>query len=152
MFIKVEPAGFFMYTVQMVFDTKNPDNEDAQVKDYLAQHQLEPRYQWEADFEGRNCQWLQFGGCYLGSHLQGIGQIQRQAVEVELLTEEIDRYLEANPPEVAALTTPARNELVTALVTEFQHEENFAPDEQGQLTAYLDKEQLAQAVHRRLAG
>ena len=141
-----------MYTVQMVFDTENPDNEDAQVKDYLAEHQLEPRYQWEADFEGRNCQWLQFGGCYLGSHLQGIGQIQRQAVEVELLTEEVDRYLDANPPGLADLTAPARQELVTALVTEFQQEENFAPDEQGQLTAYLDQEQLAQAVQRRLAG
>ncbi len=152
MFIKVEPAGFFMYTVQMVFDTENPDNEDAQVKDYLAQHQLEPRYQWDADFEGRSCQWLQFGGCYLGSHLQGIGQIQRQAVEVELLTEEIDRYLESNPPGLAALTGQARRELVTALVAEFQREENFAPDEQGQLTAYLDTEQLAQAVERRLAG
>ena len=91
MFIRVEPAGFFMYTVQMVFDPAHPDSEDQEVRDYLAQHELEPRYQWEGDFEGRQCQWLQFGGCYLGKHLQGIGQLQRHAVEVELLTAEIDR-------------------------------------------------------------
>ena len=150
MFIKVEPAGFFMYTVQMVFDSQNPDNEDVQVKDYLSQHELEPRYQWEADFEGRNCQWLQFGGCYLGNHLQGIGQIQRQAVEVELLTEGINRYLDDNITGTAALTGQVRQDLVSALITEFQREENFAPDEQGQLTAYLDREELAQAVQRLL--
>ena len=150
MFIKVEPAGFFMYTVQMVFDLQNPDNEDAQVKDYLSQHELEPRYQWEADFEGRNCEWLQFGGCYLGNHLQGIGQIQRQAVEVELLTEGINRFLDDNSTGIAALTGQIRQDLVSTLIPEFQREENFAPDEQGQLTAYLDREELAQAVQRLL--
>ncbi len=152
MFIKVEPAGFFMYTVQMVFDQEAPDPEDTQVKEYLSQHELEPRYEWEADLEGRNCQWFQFGGCYLGNHLQGIGQIQRRAVEVELLTEEINRCLDANPGAVAGLPAAERQELVAALIAEFQRDECFAPDEQGQLTARLDHEALTEAARRLLAA
>ena len=150
MFIKVEPAGFFMYTVQMAFDLENPDSEDNLVKDYLTGHELEPRYQWEADLDGRNCQWFQFGGCYLGNHLQGIGQIQRNAVEVELLTEEITRRLDSNPQQTAALTEESRQNLVTALVTELHQPEIFAPNEEGLLAVNLDQKQLSQALHRLL--
>ena len=150
MFIKVEPAGFFMYTVQMAFDLENPDSEDNLVKDYLTGHELEPRYQWEADLDGRNCQWFQFGGCYLGNHLQGIGQIQRNAVEVELLTEEITRRLDSNPQQTAALTEESRQNLVTALVTELHQPEIFAPNEEGLLAVNLDQKRLSQALHRLL--
>ena len=152
MFIKVEPAGFFMYTVQMAFDLENPDSEDALVKDYLTGHELEPRYQWEADIDGRNCQWFQFGGCYLGNHLQGIGQIQRNAVEVELLTEEINRRLDSNPQQTAALTEESRQNLVTALVTELHQPEIFAPNEEGLLAVNLDQEQFSKTLHRILPG
>ena len=41
MLIKVEPAGFFMYTVQMVFDVELPDSEDLAVRDYLAEYELQ---------------------------------------------------------------------------------------------------------------
>ena len=150
MFIKVEPAGFFMYTVQMAFDLENPDSEDALVRDYLTGHELEPRYQWEADIDGRNCQWFQFGGCYLGNHLQGIGQIQRNAVEVELLTEEINRRLDSNPQQTAALTEESRQNLVTALVAELHQPEIFAPNEEGLLAVNLDQEQFFKAFHRLL--
>ncbi len=150
MFIKVEPAGFFMYTVQMAFDLENPDSEDALVKDYLTGHELEPRYQWEADIDGRNCQWFQFGGCYLGNHLQGIGQIQRNAVEVELLTEEINRSLDSNPQQTDALTEESRQNLVTALITELHQPEIFAPNEDGLLAVNLDQEQFSKTLHRLL--
>ena len=152
MFIKVEPAGFFMYTVQMAFDPASPDAEDAEIREYLAQHELEPRYQWAAEFDGRNCEWMQFGGCYLGNHLQGIGQIQRKAVEVELLIEGINSYLDENAEGAAELSGQARDNLVAALVAEFQRDENFAPDEQGQLTASLDRQELAEATNRLLAA
>ncbi len=152
MFTKVEPAGFFMYTVQMAFDPLSPDAEDAEIREYLVQHELEPRYQWEAEFDGRNCEWMQFGGCYLGKHLQGIGQIQRKAVEVELLTEGINSYLDENAEGAADLSGEARDNLVAALIAEFQRDENFSPDEQGQLTASLDREELAEATNRLLAA
>ena len=152
MYLQVEPAGFFMYTVRMAFNRDAPDSEDGEIREYLVQHGLEPRYQWEADLDGRNCEWMQFGGCYLGSHLQGIGQIQRRAVEVELLTEGINTYLDESAEGAADLSGEAREELVAALVAEFQRDENFAPDEQGQLTASLDREELAEATRRLLAA
>ena len=65
------------------------------MRDYLADHELEPRYQYQIEEDGRPCDVLQFGGCYLGRHLQSVGQIQRHAVEVELLTAEVEGHLAA---------------------------------------------------------
>ena len=150
MFIKVEPAGFFMYTVQLIFDPGSPDSEDQEVRDYLADHELEPRYQYEIEEGGRPCEVLQFGGCYLGRHLQTVGQIQRHAVEVELLTAEVEGHL-------AALALPQladgesgegelRQETVAALVSELHQESAFQPNENGELAVALDREEVRVAA------
>ena len=94
MFIKVEPAEFFMYRVIMVFDLESPDSEDPAARDYMNEWELEPKYQRVGDFEGHNSEFMQFGGCYLGKHLGKIAEIQRRHVEAELLTAEIDRLLQ----------------------------------------------------------
>ena len=141
MLIKVEPAGFFMYTVQMIFDVENPDAEDGTVRDYLADNELEPRYQSTGQYEGRQCEVMQFGGCYLGRHLQSVGQIQRQAVEVELLTAEVESHLTA-----LAVELPA--ETVAALAADFHQESAFQPNEAGELTAVLDREAVREAALR----
>jgi len=73
--IKVEPAGFLMFTVQFCFDLREPDLEDQEVRDYLLLHDLKPKREWEAEFDGRACQWMQFGGCYLGGHFQEISSL-----------------------------------------------------------------------------
>ena len=62
MLIRVEPAGFFMFTVQFCFDLEHPDLEDQDVRDYLLRHDLEPKYEWEAESEGR----CLVSGCSLG--------------------------------------------------------------------------------------
>ena len=152
MLIKVEPAGFFMYTVQMVFDVELPDSEDLAVRDYLAEYELEPRYQWDSEHEGRNCQWLQFGGCYLGKHLQGIGQIQRKAVEVELLTEEVIRCLESGSIGTRFSSEEQRQSIVSALVQEFQRESTFQVNENGELAAVLDYIEVEESWQRLLSG
>ena len=141
MLIKVEPAGFFMYTVQMIFDVENPDAEDGTVRDYLADNELEPRYQSTGQYEGRQCEVMQFGGCYLGRHLQSVGQIQRRAVEVELLTAEVESHLTA-----LAVDLPA--ETVAALAADFHQESAFQPNEAGELTAVLDREAVKEAALR----
>ena len=152
MFIKVEPAGFFMHTVKLIFDMDCPNSEDGPVREYLAEHQLEPRYRWDDELEGNRGEVLQFGGCYLGNHLQGIGQIQRSAVEVELLTAEIVRHLdsvldgEALLP--ALLTEKRRQAAICALVSEFQRESSFRPNEQGELTAVLEEAEVRAAARR----
>ena len=156
MFIKVEPAGFFMYTVQLIFDPGSPDSEDQEVRDYLADHELEPRYQYEIEEGGRPCEVLQFGGCYLGRHLQTVGQIQRHAVEVELLTAEVEGHL-------AALALPQladgesgdgelRQETVAELVSELHQESAFQPNDNGELAVALDREEVRVAALKLLGG
>ena len=148
MFIKVEPAGFFMYTVQLIFDPASPDSEDQEVRDYLTDHELEPRYQYQIEQDGRPCDVLQFGGCYLGRHLQSVGQIQRHAVEVELLTAEVEGHLSVLELPQLAEAGAKRRETLAALVSELHNESAFQPDENGELAVALDRDAVRAAALR----
>ena len=156
MFIKVEPAGFFMYTVQLIFDPASPDSEDQEVRDYLTDHELEPRYQYQIEEGGRPCDVLQFGGCYLDKHLQAVGQIQRHAVEVELITAEVEAHLATLAlPQLAEAETgngELRRETVAALVSELHQESAFQADENGELAVALDRDEVKAAALRLLEG
>lgn len=156
MYITVEPAGLMMHTVKLVFDPTDPAAEDQQVRDYLSEHELEPRYHWFAEIEGlegRECEIMQFGGCYLGRNLQNIGLIQRRIVEEELLTAEIQRHMDAgNLAALAGSTEPERQGAIATLVEEFRVEESFCQDEAGELRATLDSDTLQEAAARALAG
>ena len=116
MFIKVEPADFFMYTVKLIFDVESPDSEDQDVRNYLEERELTPRYLSTSELDGRSCQIMQFGGCYLGRHLDQLGQIQRKAVEVEVLVEEIQRHL---ADESGCIESDSEESLMAALVEQF---------------------------------
>lgn len=156
MYITVEPAGLMMHTVKLVFDPSDPASEDQQVRDYLNEHELEPRYHWFAEIEGlegRECEIMQFGGCYLGRNLQNIGLIQRQVVEEELLTAEIQRHVDAGYlAELADAPESQRRDAIAALIEEFRVEESFGQDEAGELRATLDATALLDAATRVLAG
>lgn len=156
MYITVEPAGLMMHTVKLVFDPSDPAAEDQQVRDYLSEHELEPRYHWFAEIEGlegRECEIMQFGGCYLGRNLQNIGVIQRRVVEEELLTAEVQRHVEAGGlAELAAAPEPQRQGAIAAIIDEFRVEESFEQDEAGELRATLELATLQNAVTRALAG
>jgi len=144
-FIKVEPADFFMFRVIMTFDLNNPDSEDQDVRDYLAEHDLEPRHTSEGEFESRQCQFMSFGGCYLGNHLQNISQIQRVAVETELLTAEIRVHLNL-PPDAATPLPEDQQAQVAQIVTNFHQESSFQTNEIGELFAVLDGEAVRAAA------
>lgn len=137
MFIKVEPAGFFMHTVKLIFDLDNPDSEDIEVRDYLAKHELEPRYRWDDKLEDDKAEVIQFGGCYLGNHLQDIGQIQRKAVEVELLIEALTPYVEEVLKEVESGQVSDGKFITDQLVKIFHDESYFGSNESGELTVSL---------------
>ena len=137
MFIKVEPAGFFMQTVKLIFDLDNPDSEDIEVRDYLAKHELEPRYRWDDKLEDDKAEVIQFGGCYLGNHLQDIGQIQRKAVEVELLIEALTPYVEEVLKEVESGLVSDGKFITDQLVKIFHDESYFGSNESGELTVSL---------------
>ena len=137
MFIKIEPAGFFMHTVKLIFDLDNPDSEDVEVRDYLAKHELEPRYRWDDKLDDDKAEVIQFGGCYLGNHLQGIGQIQRKAVEVELLIEALTPYVEEVLKEVESGQVSDGKFITDQLVKIFHDESYFGSNESGELTVSL---------------
>ena len=151
MFIKVEPAEFFMYRVIIVFDLENPNSEDQEVRDYMNEWELEPKYQRVGDFEGSNSELMQFGGCYLGKHLGKISEIQRNHVEEELVTAEIARMLDdAGDP----ITVPdeRREETLRQLVQTFHQPEVFQPNDEGLLEAVLDAPVVRQAARELLAA
>jgi len=137
LFIKVEPAGFFMHTVKLIFDLDNPDSEDIEVRDYLAKHELEPRYRWDDKLEDDKAEVIQFGGCYLGNHLQDIGKIQRKAVEVELLIEALTPYVEEVLKEVESGQVSDGKFITDQLVKIFHDESYFGSNESGELTVTL---------------
>ena len=146
--IKVEPADFFMYTVKLIYDLENPDSEDKDVRDYLSQNELEPKYQGTGEYDGRQCELMLFGGCYLGRHLEEIGQIQRHTIEVELLTLEIERHLNAVAGGPLPFPEERCQEAVAQLVQEFHHESSFQTNEIGEFLASLDKLAVVEAARR----
>jgi hypothetical protein len=147
-FIKVEPAEFFMYRVKLVFDLETSDSEDQEVRDYLAENELEPKYRGTGELEGSQCETMLFGGCYLGRHLERIGQIQRNAVEVELLSVEVERHLAESGPAYLALPEDQRRAAVAELVRNFRQTSSFQTGENGELVAVLDGNAVREAAQQ----
>ena len=151
MFIKVEPAEFFMYRVILVFDLENPNSEDQEARDYMDEWELEPKYQWTGDFEGSNSEIMQFGGCYLGRHLGKISEIQRSHVELEIITAEIGLLLD-DVSDPVSVPDDRREETVRHLAQTFHQPEVFQPNDEGLLEAVLDAPAVRQAARELLAA
>ncbi|MDE0720219.1 MAG: hypothetical protein OSB75_06655 [Dehalococcoidia bacterium] len=145
MIIKVEPADFFMYSVVMISNLETPDLEDREIHDYLESQELEPRYQSEGDFEGRHSESIQFGGCYLGRHLDEINQIQQRYVEEELVEYEINRHLgESDNP--VDLPDDQREDAIAELMKSFNNEGAFKEMDDGKFSVALDGEAVREAA------
>ena len=151
MFIKVEPAEFFMYRVILVFDLESPNSEDPPVRDYMTEWELEPKYQRIGDFEGSNSEIMQFGGCYLGRHLGKISEIQRNHVEREIITAEIGLALD-DAEDPVTVPDARRDETVQQLAEVFHQPEVFQPNDEGLLEAILDAPAVRQAARELLAA
>ena len=77
-----------MHSVTFVFDLDNVDPEDTEIQNYLSDNELQPRNSYTDVYEDKsNCHVMEFGGCYLGRHLEAVAYIQRESVETELLTD-----------------------------------------------------------------
>src|SRR5262249_27133744 len=141
--IKIEPKEFFMYAVFLAFSKEQPDPEDEAIKAYLDAHELIPKAQGTDKLADQECDVMYFGGCYLGKHLEVIRDMQRQAVEHQLLSVEIERILqETTAPEtrsVAAQTTaPQMKPPVANLAQEFPQDPSFRASEAGYLRVVLE--------------
>ena len=143
MIIRVEPKDFFMSTVLLIFDRGQPDPEDEEVQRYLAERGLEPKRTFDTALQERECIVWQFGGCYLGRHLDAIADIQKKFLEAEMLADELPRLLKADA-EVAVreaidhLPDVRFQELVDTLVKEFHQESSFGPDTGGNVKVVLE--------------
>src|SRR5215475_12810680 len=142
MIIRVEPKDFFMSTILLIFDREQPDPEDEEAKRYLAERSLEPRRTFDTALQERECIVWQFGGCYLGRHLDAIADIQKKYLEAEMLADEIPRLLKADAEEavqeaVDQLPDTRLQELVDTLVKEFHQESSFGPDAEGTIKVML---------------
>ena len=135
-----------MFRVIMTFDLEYPDSEDQDVLDYLTEHELEPRYLSQGEFEERQCEFMQFGGCYLGRHMESISQIQRVAVEIELLTAEIRVHLDISPDAATPLAEDQQRAAITQLVKDFRQDSSFQTNENGELIAVLDGDAVRAAA------
>ncbi len=147
--IKIEPKEFFMSSVFLAFSKEQSDLEDDAVKAYLDEHELIPKVQGTDQIDGQEFEVLYFGGCYLGNHLQVIEDMQRQAVEQDLLRVEIEHVLqESTEPgtrRVAEKTPkPELQVLIANLVQEFHHESSFDANEEGYLKVSLDPAAIQQ--------
>ena len=150
MYLKVEPKDWNMYTVMFYFDTTRPNSEDDEVRRYLSDNDLEPRRIGEDQLEERKFEVLQFGGCYLGNHMQAISAIQRRAMERDLLLDAIPRLLVDGPDKEAgwrfeALGDAEREAALQGLAEELHVESSFAVDEQEQIEVVLDASAVQQA-------
>jgi hypothetical protein len=86
---------------------------------------------------------MYFGGCYLGKHLEVIRDMQRQAVEHQLLTVDIERILqETTAPETRRVADqtpePQMKALITHLAQEFHQDTSFGANEAGYLEVTLE--------------
>jgi hypothetical protein len=141
--IKIEPKEFFMYSVFLAFRQEQPDPEDDAIKTYLDTHELIPKAQGTDQIDGQAFEVLYFGGCYLGNHLQVIEDLQRQAVEQELLRVAIEQVLqettELGTRKVADQTPePQLKALITTLVQAFHQDASFGANEEGYLKVTLE--------------
>lgn len=143
MIIRVEPKEFFMSTVYLIFHQVQPEPEDAEVKRYLAERQLAPKREFMTTYEERDCQIWQFGGCYLGRHLDMVADIQKTYIEAEMLAVEIPRLLRDGSDaevqqEAKELPDSRFQELVGILVKEFHQDSAFGTDEEGHVKVTLE--------------
>ena len=143
MIIRVEPKDFFMSTILLIFDQEQPDPEDEEAKRYLAERGLEPKRSFHTDMQERDYVVWQYGGCYLGRHLDAIAEIQKKYLEAEMLADELPRRLKADA-EVAVqeaieqLPEARLEELVDTLVQEFHQESSFGPGTEGNIQVILE--------------
>src|SRR6266853_3794889 len=141
--IKIEPKQFFMYAVFLAFSKERPALEDEAIKAYLDAHELIPKAQGTDRFEDQEFDVMYFGGCYLGKHLDVIRDMQRQAVEHELLTVAIERILQETPaPETRRVgdqtPVPQMQALIANLAQEFHQDTSFGANEAGYLKVTLE--------------
>ena len=124
-----------MHSVLLAFPSADPEPEDDAVRAYVAERELVPKWQGKQMWEDREYEVMYFGGCYLGRHLEAIEDVQRSAVQREMLAAEIRGIL---GDILAAMSPPDLEDLVARLAREFHQDAAFEPGQDGYLAVTVE--------------
>jgi hypothetical protein len=142
MWMEFTPKDWLMMRVGLIFRDGDPDPEDASVRAYLHQHQLEPRHQVKEERDGVSCDALYFGQCYLGHHVHVIQELYQKGLERSFLLEKLcDLRRDTDVTPRAWLTTvgDADFERVLPALAEVLHGQvTFTTNAAGYLDVTLD--------------
>jgi hypothetical protein len=105
MIVQAEPMDLLMVRYKLYFNQLSPDPEDPWVLAYLHEHGLEPRRQFDEEHDGLPYKVFHFGQCYLGRHIDRIGELYQRGVEHTALAQHIAQVL--NTAEDVAVRTMA---------------------------------------------
>jgi hypothetical protein len=148
--IQAEPADLLMVRYKLYFNQQHPDPEDPWVLEYLYQHGLEPRRQLEEEHEGIPYKVLHFGQCYLGRHIDKLGELYQRGIEHTALAQHIEQLLgvaedSAVRTALAPLDATARHAVTTALAAQLHATARFDVTPERDLQVIIDAGAVAQA-------
>jgi hypothetical protein len=157
MWMEFTPKDWFMVRVGLLFRDGDPDPEDAWVRAYLDEHQLEPRYRTKEERNGIRCDALYFGQCYLGRHLQTIQGLYQKGIERSFLLEKLRelRYRTDGTAAMEWVTTldvPRFEHVLPALAEALHEQVTFGTDAEGSLTLTLDPDLVRRELSRLTAA
>jgi hypothetical protein len=150
MIVQAEPADLLMVRYKLYFNQQSPDPEDPWVLAYLHDHGLEPRRQLDEEHDGVPYKILHFGQCYLGRHIDKLGELYQRGVEHSALAQHIAHML-STAEDVTVRTTVAQLDAATlqaltaALAAQLHASARFEVVPERDLQVSIDAAVVAQA-------
>jgi hypothetical protein len=154
MIIQTEPADLLMVRYKLYFNQQHPDPEDPWVQTYLQEHGLEPRRQLKEEHDGMPYTVLHFGQCYLGRHIEAIGQLYQRGIEHTVLAQHLLQMLaEADDTAwrstVAHLDAAGQGAVAAELAAQLHAAAHFEVTAEGNLQVRVDTAVVAAALQAR---
>jgi hypothetical protein len=154
MIIHTEPADLLMVRYKLYFNQHRPDPEDPWVQTYLQEHGLEPRRRLEEEHDGVPYTVLHFGQCYLGRHIEAIGQLYQRGIEHTVLAQHLLQMLsEAGEAAWQSTAEPsdaaARWEVAAELAAQLHAAAHFEVTADNNLQVRIDTAAVMAALQAR---
>lgn len=151
MIIETEPSGLMMIRYKFYFSQQTPDPEDPWILAYLEDHQLEARRELQEEHAGIPYKVLHFGQCYLGRHVNALGELYQRGIEHTVLAQRLYTVLtHMEDPAVRtvtmALDDAACQALARTLAAQLHSATQFETTEERNLRVILDEAVVRAAV------
>ena len=154
MIIQTEPADLLMIRYKLYFNQHHPDPEDPWVQTYLQEHGLEPRRQLKEEHDGVPYTVLHFGQCYLGRHIEAIGQLYQRGIEHTVLAQHLLQMFSAADDAawratVEHLDVAARGAVAAELAAQLHAAAHFEVTADNNLQVRIDAAVVTAALQAR---